>query len=214
MRGPAGSATIAGILTREKSRSAKTAPSKARREPARETRSAAGKKHDKKPGKEPGKATKRRLGPARAAASSATPAPRHQDSKRLQEAQAAGEAAVAAALEKKALVPVLIDVSGQATYTDFIAILSGRSDRQVDAIAEHVIGTMKTRGWYLLGREGTGNGRWTLLDFGDLVVHIFYHPVREFYDIESLWIDAPRVSLKVPPEAMVVQEGALFYERP
>jgi ribosome-associated protein len=46
------------------------------------------------------------------------------------------------------------------------------------------------------------------------VVHVFYHPVREFYDIESLWIDAPRVELKVPPEAMQVQEGQLFYERP
>jgi len=172
----------------------------------------------KKTGKAPAKAgktaaAKRKVGPARAATSEPS-ATRHKDSKRLQEAQAAGEAAIAAALDKKALVPVLIDVSGQATYTDFIAVLSGRSDRQVDAIAENVVLAMKARGSYLLGREGTGNGRWTLLDFGDVVVHIFYHPVREFYDIESLWIDAPRVSLKVPPEAMQVQEGALFYERP
>jgi ribosome-associated protein len=205
LRGPAASATIAGILKREKSGTTKTA-SKSRREPTPARGTAT---------KKPSKALtgKRRVGPTRAAASE-PPAPRHKDSKRLQEAQAAGEAAIAAALDKKALVPVLIDVSGQATYTDFIAILSGRSDRQVDAIAENVIATMKARGALLLGREGTGNGRWTLLDFGDLVVHIFYHPVREFYDIESLWIDAPRVSLKVPPEAMQVQEGQLFYERP
>jgi ribosome-associated protein len=212
-------------LKREKSGSPKTSATKSRREPAREARSAATKKTGSRTANKPtGKLAsktasktgsgKRRAVPARAMSEPTTTSPRHKDSKRLQEAQAAGEAAIAAALDKKALVPVLIDVSGQATYTDFIAVLSGRSDRQVDAIAENVVIAMKARGSYLLGREGTGNGRWTLLDFGDVVVHIFYHPVREFYDIESLWIDAPRVSLKVPPEAMQVQEGALFYERP
>ena len=134
--------------------------------------------------------------------------------RRLQESRAVGELAIEAALEKKALLPVLLDVSGRATYTDFIGIVSGKSDRQVDAIAEHVVITLKARGWQLLSREGEGNGRWTLLDFGDIVVHVFYHPVREFYDIESLWIDAPRVKLKVPPEAATLREEALFYERP
>jgi ribosome-associated protein len=132
----------------------------------------------------------------------------------VQEARAAAEGAIDAALDKKALLPVLIDVSARATYTDFIGIVSGRSDRQVDAIAENVIRTLKTRGWHLLGREGNGNGRWTLLDFGDIVLHVFYHPVREFYDIESLWIDAPRVKLQVPPEATQLREESLFYEQP
>ena len=134
--------------------------------------------------------------------------------RRLQEAKTVAESAIDAALEKKALLPVLIDVSGKASYTDFIGIVSGRSDRQVDAIAEHVVASLKARGWQLLSREGNGNGRWTLLDFGDIVVHVFYHPVREFYDIESLWIDAPRVKLTVPPEAAQLREEALFYERP
>ena len=93
-------------------------------------------------------------------------------------------------------------------------IVSGRSDRQVDAIAENVVDTMKRRGISLIGREGNGNGRWTLLDFGDVVIHVFYHPVREFYDIESLWIDAPRVALQVPPEATRFQEETLFYDSP
>lgn len=127
---------------------------------------------------------------------------------------AVAEAAIEAALDKKALLPVLIDVSGRASYTDFIGVVSGRSDRQVDAIAENVVAMMKQRGWQLLGREGNGNGRWTLLDFGDVVLHVFYHPVREFYDIESLWIDAPRVKLKVPPEAAHFQEETLYYESP
>jgi ribosome-associated protein len=134
--------------------------------------------------------------------------------RRIQETRGVAEAAIDAALEKQALLPVLIDVSARATYTDFIGIVSGKNDRQVDAIAEHVVRTLSERGWRLLSREGTGNGRWTLLDFGDIVVHVFYHPVREFYDIESLWIDAPRVKLSVPPEAAQLREEALFYERP
>lgn len=120
------------------------------------------------------------------------------------------KAAIDAALDKKALLPVLIDVSAMASYTDFIAIVSGRSDRHVDAIAEGVLQSMKARGRSLLGQEGTGSGRWTLLDFGDVVVHVFYHPVREFYDLESLWVDAPRLPLKIPPESVMAQPDALY----
>ena len=120
------------------------------------------------------------------------------------------KAAIDAALDKKALLPVLIDVSAMASYTDFIAIVSGRSDRHVDAIAEGVLQAMKARGRSLLGQEGTGSGRWTLLDFGDVVVHVFYHPVREFYDLESLWVDAPRLPLKIPPESVMAQPDALY----
>jgi ribosome-associated protein len=123
---------------------------------------------------------------------------------------AAAMAAIEAALDKKALMPVLIDVSGMASYTDFIAIVSGRSDRQVDAIADGVLIAMKARGRHLLGQEGSGSGRWTLLDFGDVVIHVFYHPVREFYDLESLWVDAPRIPLKVPPDAIMTQPDALY----
>ncbi len=126
------------------------------------------------------------------------------------ESEATARAAIEAALDKKALMPVLIDVSAMASYTDFIAIVSGRSDRQVDAIADGVTTAMKARGRYLLGQEGSGSGRWTLLDFGDVVIHVFYHPVREFYDLESLWVDAPRIPLKVPPEAILTQPDALY----
>jgi ribosome-associated protein len=119
-------------------------------------------------------------------------------------------AAMEAALDKRALAPVLIDVSGMGSYTDFIGVVSGRSDRQVDAIAEGISLAMKARGIYPLGREGSGTGRWTLLDFGAFVVHVFYHPVREFYDLESLWIEAPRVPLDVPPEAKLNQADALY----
>jgi ribosome-associated protein len=119
-------------------------------------------------------------------------------------------AAMEAALDKSALAPVLIDVSQMGSYTDFIGVVSGRSDRQVDAIADNISQVMKARGRHVLGQEGTGSGRWTLLDFGAFVVHVFYHPVREFYDLESLWIEAPRVKLDVPPEAMLAQPDALY----
>jgi ribosome-associated protein len=62
---------------------------------------------------------------------------------------------------------------------------------------------MAARGRRPLGREGARNGRWVLIDFGDVVMHVFYHPLREVFDIESLWIDAPRVKLQVPPEARI-----------
>ena len=111
------------------------------------------------------------------------------------------KAVVAAALDKKAVEPVLIDVCGRASYADFIVVVSGRSDRQVDAIAEGVCQAMSARGRRPIGREGARNGRWVLVDFGDVVVHVFYHPLREVFDIESLWIDAPRVKLQIPAEA-------------
>ena len=128
----------------------------------------------------------------------------------LDEARALALEAIEAALDKKALMPVLIDVSAMASYTDFIAIVSGRSDRQVEAIADGVSQFMKSRGRRVIGQEGSGNGRWTLLDFGEIVIHVFYHPVREFYDLESLWIDAPRVKMAIPPEAILVQSDALY----
>lgn len=128
----------------------------------------------------------------------------------LAETRALAIAAMEAALDKRALDPILIDVSAMGSYTDFIGVVSGRSDRQVDAIAEAIGLAMKARGLYPLGREGSGTGRWTLLDFGAFVVHVFYHPVREFYDLESLWIEAPRVKLDVPPESTLGQADALY----
>jgi ribosome-associated protein len=129
------------------------------------------------------------------------PALRPGEERERRESLASGKAAIAAALDKKAVEPVLIDVCGRASYADYIAVVSGRSDRQVDAIADGVCEAMAARGRRPIGREGARNGRWVLIDFGDVVVHVFYHPLREVFDIESLWIDAPRVKLQIPAEA-------------
>lgn len=108
--------------------------------------------------------------------------------------------AVAAAFTKNALQPALLDVTGLASYTDYLLILSARSVRQVEAIAEAVQQGMKAKGHDPLGREGMRGGQWVLVDYGDVVVHVFYHPIREYYDIEGLWAEAERVELEVPPE--------------
>ena len=119
--------------------------------------------------------------------------------------------AVEAALDKKGLEPVLLEVREHSSYTDYILLVSGRSDRHVQAVADGVTDHLKkTLGLKPLGVEGKRDGHWTLLDFGELVVHVFYHPVREFYDLESLWIEAPRVKLDVPPEATLPQPDALY----
>lgn len=123
--------------------------------------------------------------------------PRAEDPK----SRAAALAAVDAALEKKCLEPVLLDVRALASYTDYILVCSGRSDRQVGAVADGVTDALKLLGKRPIGSEGRRDGQWSLVDFGDIIVHVFYHPVREFYDLEGLWSDAPRIKLDIPPEA-------------
>jgi len=99
---------------------------------------------------------------------------------------------VDAALEKKATDIVLLKLKGLVSYADYSVICSGRSDRQVQAIAQAIEIKMGERGHRPLGIEGMGEGKWVLMDYGDLVIHIFFEPVRNFYDLEGLWIDAPR----------------------
>jgi ribosome-associated protein len=105
------------------------------------------------------------------------------------------------ALEKKAVEPVLLDVRGLCGYCNFQLVVSGRSDRQVDAIADGVSAGLRDLGLRPIGTEGKRSGHWSLLDFGDVVVHVFHHPLREHYDLEGLWNDAPRVALDIPPDA-------------
>jgi ribosome-associated protein len=113
--------------------------------------------------------------------------------------------AVNAAFTKNAYEPVLLDVSGLSSYTDFILILSGRSVRQVEAVAEAIQNGLKENGNDAMGVEGERGGQWTLIDYGDVVIHVFYHPVREYYDLEGLWSEASQVELEVPPELRVAQ---------
>jgi len=96
--------------------------------------------------------------------------------------------------ERKALDPVLFEVGKLSSLTDYFLIASGSSSRQVQSIVRHVSKRMRDEGFRPHGLEGFQEGHWVLMDYGDLVIHIFYQPVREFYDLEGLWIEAPRVS--------------------
>ena len=100
--------------------------------------------------------------------------------------------------ERKAIDPMLLDVGRLTSITDYFIIASGSSTRQVQAIANHLLRKMRQAGFKAMGVEGETEGQWILTDFGDVVVHIFYQPVRAFYDLEGLWIEAPRIG---PPEA-------------
>jgi ribosome-associated protein len=111
--------------------------------------------------------------------------------------------ALALALDKKALEPVLLDVRDLCSFCNYQLVLSGRSDRQVDAIADGISAGLKQDDMRPIGSEGARTGQWALLDYGDFVVHVFLHSAREHYDLEGLWNDAPRVHIDVPPEARI-----------
>jgi ribosome-associated protein len=100
---------------------------------------------------------------------------------------------VKAALERKALNLVVLDVSRLTSIADAFIICSGRSSRQVTAIAEFIHFELKKQGIKPLSIEGIQTGHWIVLDYGHVIIHVFHQPVREFYDLEGLWIDAERI---------------------
>ncbi|MEP6860117.1 MAG: ribosome silencing factor [Deltaproteobacteria bacterium] len=107
-------------------------------------------------------------------------------------------------LEKKGLEPVLLDVRQLCSFCNYQLVLSGRSDRQVDAIADGIEAGLKAEGLRPIGAEAArSTGQWALLDYGDFVVHVFLHSAREHYDLEGLWNDAPRIPIDVPPDARI-----------
>jgi len=94
--------------------------------------------------------------------------------------------------ELKARDLVGLDLRGISSATDYFLIASGRSDVQVRAIAEHVVEELKNEGVRPAHVEGLQGGRWVLVDYIDFVVHVFHPHARDFYQLESLWGDAPR----------------------
>jgi ribosome-associated protein len=107
-------------------------------------------------------------------------------------------ACVRAALEKKAENLKALDVSELSGFTDFFVICNGSSDRQVQAIADSIESAMIAAEQDVYSIEGYSDGRWVLMDLGDVVIHIFLDALRDYYDLESLWADAP--VLKIPAE--------------
>ncbi|MBF8253342.1 MAG: iojap protein family [Deltaproteobacteria bacterium] len=109
------------------------------------------------------------------------------------------------ALEKKACDLVVMDVRGLTSIADYFIICSGRSDRQVQSIAQGLGENSAEHRIKPFAVEGTGRGHWVLMDFSDVIVHIFYEPVRRFYDLDGLWGHAPKAELPEPYSKLVDQ---------
>ena len=104
--------------------------------------------------------------------------------------------AAAAADSKQGEDPVALDVSGPLPLTDIFYLVSGRNERNVQAIAGEIEDKMIEAGVKTIRREGRSEGRWILLDFGDVVAHIFHEEDRMYYSLERLWKDCPVIDLE------------------
>lgn len=103
--------------------------------------------------------------------------------------------AAEAAADKKATDVIALSVAETIVVTDYFLIATGANDRQVHAVAEAVEDALREAGVKPIGREGAQELKWVLLDYGDFVVHVFQASEREFYRLEKLWSDAPRLDL-------------------
>lgn len=103
---------------------------------------------------------------------------------------------VKAALKKKAYDLIALDIKGISSFADYFIICSATSNRQVQAIASSIELDLKKERIYPLGIEGFSEGEWILLDYDEVVIHVFYQPLREFYELERLWAEAPRIEIK------------------
>ena len=102
--------------------------------------------------------------------------------------------AARAAAAKQAAATTILDVHGLIVITDYFVICSGQTERQVKTIVEEVEKGVRELGERPIRREGEADARWVLLDYVDVVVHVFAKEEREYYDLERLWRDAPRIA--------------------
>ena len=122
-----------------------------------------------------------------------------------EEAKRIALAAAQAALDKKASEIEILDVTGKVDYADFLVLMTGQSDRHVAAIADAVEEQCEKLGFRAISVEGLPRGQWVLIDFVDVVVHVFQEEARALYDIEGLWIDAGRVALPDDQQKVATQ---------
>ena len=101
-----------------------------------------------------------------------------------------------AALERNARAPTVLDLRGLSDVTDFFVIATGDSDTHVRAISENILDRTRDDGFRPVGVEGSSTARWVLMDYVGLIVHVFQRDVREFYQLERLWGDAPTFELE------------------
>jgi len=120
--------------------------------------------------------------------------------------------AVAAADSKQAEDLVALDVTGPLPLTDIFLIATGRNERNVVAIAGEIEDKLLEHGVKTVRREGRAEGRWVLLDFGDLIVHVFHEEDRMYYSLERLWKDCPAIPLELPSAADATADASVSAE--
>ena len=108
------------------------------------------------------------------------------------------QTAASAADAKQAEDLVALDVTGPLPLTDVFLLATGRNERNVLAIADEVEDRLIQAGAKPLRREGRSEGRWVLLDFGEIIVHVFHEEERQYYSLERLWSDCPAIALEIP----------------
>ena len=118
---------------------------------------------------------------------------RGSEASRADESRALALRIATAALEKKALAVEILDVVGKVDYADFLVVMTGRSNRHVDSLAQAIDEACAQKKQRAISIEGLPAADWVLIDFGDVVVHVFQEDARGLYDIEGLWLDAKRL---------------------
>lgn len=102
----------------------------------------------------------------------------------------------------KALNTQAIDLRGRVSYTDFVIVCTATADRHLQAVARHVINSLAAAGFKTIGSEGVESGEWALVDFGDIILHVFSAERREEYALESMWRDAPKLEVEGRPDEL------------
>lgn len=110
--------------------------------------------------------------------------------------KAAAIKAALASLDKKAANPLILELKGITAIADYFVICSGGSGAQVRAIVDHIDEVLGKSGARPLRVEGAGHSRWVLMDYGDIIVHVFDEETRAYYELEKFWLDAPRIPLE------------------
>jgi len=109
--------------------------------------------------------------------------------------------------EKKAHDVSVIELKGLTDIADYFVLASGTSERHVRTIAEHIEQGMKGMGIKPFSMEGYQQGRWVIIDYRDIIVHVFFEPLRELYDLESLWIEAKKYRIEGANTRLEVENG-------
>lgn len=113
-----------------------------------------------------------------------------------------------AALDKKAGDLAVLDVHAHTSIAEYFILCSGRSDRQVQSIAQGLQQEAASAGVRPFAVEGAQRGHWVLMDFSDVIVHIFYKPMRQFYNLDGLWSQAPKAKLPASYAKLIAQQRA------